>query len=292
MILQGTVILFQSHHNGGGAVRMSETAHAWTVAEQRRLDAALSNFPKIDGEEAKVRWERIAAQVGRNMKDCVARYRQIRAKLQSQSDGPNREGPRAKPLASHLSASPSQQHLANTAPPPPANSSISPVSPPLPTPPRLGVSIGWVPSPSQDIICSGSSQKKSFTGSSGSSNPAIEPPKATNTARERFLAFSESGRVGKSTEKSSGEPTSKAVNAKQQSSFTGQKSDHWWASLDCDDPISLEPIADLPYPPFELREKNDRLLGEKKRKERDLIQGIAIPFVAYLQAFWSCVEPL
>lgn len=26
----------------------------------------------------------------------------------------------------------------------------------------------------------------------------------------------------------------------------------WWSRLDCDDPISLEAIADLPYPPFEV----------------------------------------
>lgn len=62
----------------------------WTVNDQRCLDEAIASTPKVDGEESKARWQRISGKVpGRSLKECVSRYREIRAKLQQQHQALN-----------------------------------------------------------------------------------------------------------------------------------------------------------------------------------------------------------
>mmetsp|Transcript_27421 Transcript_27421/g.37592 ORF Transcript_27421/g.37592 Transcript_27421/m.37592 type:complete len:658 (-) Transcript_27421:381-2354(-) len=56
----------------------------WTIEQQRSLDDAIACVPR-EGLDSKERWTRIAEKVpGRSLKECVARYRELRERLQNQ----------------------------------------------------------------------------------------------------------------------------------------------------------------------------------------------------------------
>jgi hypothetical protein len=104
-----------------------ELETSWTVNEQRCLDHAIASNPKIDGEDSKLRWQKIADKVpGRSLKECVSRYREIRAKLQQQVLN--------------------KTNVASPLPPPPQPvlSSI-PQQPVVNVPKSQGVSVGYSP---------------------------------------------------------------------------------------------------------------------------------------------------
>ena len=213
---------------------------AWTVKTQTQLDRALREHPKLEGEDSKARWAKIANMVeGRSMKECVERYRELRAKFQE----------------SHKLKAPGIAAQAAELPPPPP--------PPL-AKHSAGVRVGYAPP----------------TSPAGLSPPDLEP----GGARARYLAFQRheagtaidreayagcgSGRVGeRSDELGSGSGRS--------GGWGVRVLDHddvisagvgWWASLDEEDPISLEPLRELPYPPFEVNGAgNGEALGVRSR---------------------------
>ena len=54
----------------------------WSREQQQQLENALRAFPASNYENAKERWKAIAKVVeGKNMKECVARYKSIRNQL-------------------------------------------------------------------------------------------------------------------------------------------------------------------------------------------------------------------
>lgn len=60
-------------------------AGSWTDAQQKQLEDALRKFPA--SLPAKDRWKLIAGEVeGKSMKECVARFKGLRAALQQKSD--------------------------------------------------------------------------------------------------------------------------------------------------------------------------------------------------------------
>jgi hypothetical protein len=103
-----------------------ELESSWTVNEQRCLDHAIASNPKIDGEDSKLRWQKIADKVpGRSLKECVSRYREIRAKLQQQVSN--------------------KTNVVSPPPPPQPVLSSIPQQPVVNVPKSQGVSVGYSP---------------------------------------------------------------------------------------------------------------------------------------------------
>jgi len=155
------------------------------------------------GEAAKARWQRIAEAVsGRTLKECVARYKEIRERLLARSTSSSAQAPIEEKTRKERGAS-----LAAAPPPPPE---------PAKTP---GISVGYAP------------KNKPLTFD--------EPPSSRGGAKGGgfgvTLVDSDSGETLLGSGGSGG----------------GHQGG-WWRNLDDDDPISLEPLSSLPYPPFEL----------------------------------------
>jgi hypothetical protein len=152
----------------------SSMAFAWTAESQQCLDIALAANPKLDGEDAKTRWGRIASMVpGKSLRECVERYKEIRENLQAAVANRDAEA------------------LAITAP------------------------MLVLPTERKGSIVIASSILK-------------QPTKLPNEERGWGIAMVDED----------------APNS------------GWWKQIDTDDPISLEPIRDLRYPPFELTTKS------------------------------------
>ena len=56
-------------------------AASWTAADQRRLDDALRAHPSSMYDNANARWSAIAVDIGKPARDCLARYKHVRAAL-------------------------------------------------------------------------------------------------------------------------------------------------------------------------------------------------------------------
>lgn len=66
------------------AAAVQATATDWTTEQQKRLEAAMAQFPST--MEKKARWKAIADAVeGKTAKECVARVKAIKAQLLAQS---------------------------------------------------------------------------------------------------------------------------------------------------------------------------------------------------------------
>ena len=131
----------------------------WTVAEQQQLDRALASNPRINGD-TKARWVKVAAQVpSRSLKECVARYKDIRTQLQNQQQQQQQQSPPPQP------PQPQPQPREKAKRPDSAPSKPSP-APPVKS---LGLSVGYAP------------PQKPQPGPNDESSVA--------TARDKYLAF-------------------------------------------------------------------------------------------------------
>ena len=101
---------------------MSDTpadARPWSEDEQRALDQALAALLPATFADPRERWSAISARVeGRSLKECVARYKELRALLSQRGPAPAAAAP---PLP---------------APPPPPPPAPAPAPPPPPAPSR------------------------------------------------------------------------------------------------------------------------------------------------------------
>ena len=60
---------------------------AWDARTQARLDAALAGHPASRHASAPARWAAIAAEVGLPARECLARFRHVRAVLRGGGGG-------------------------------------------------------------------------------------------------------------------------------------------------------------------------------------------------------------
>lgn len=225
----------------------------WTVTEQRSLDHAIASNPKVDGEDSKVRWQRIASKVsGRSLKECVSRYREIRTKLQQQQQSSNQLNLNGTTSASQSNVKVTQGISVGYSPPPlpPRPITTIPVEPPHPPPVKEGKN----------------NKKKSHAGggargsSRGSSDGSCGCGGGGGGGVDGGISSGErkKGAVGGGVliDDDSGEEvfgfSSMRINQEANENAINKNVGGWWRKLEEEDPISLEPLKDLPYPPFEL----------------------------------------
>lgn len=217
----------------------------WTIKEQRQLDAALEANPKQAGEDAKGRWQKISSGVeGRSLKECVARYKTLRSRALNQAA--QALPPAPTPEVSSINTLPSKL---------PAQRECQ-THRKKPDPRKEHQNIDKQQKPRQEQlqkksarVAPGEKKKQKFKQpqkqKSHETDHLVTENRPPEAARERWMIKQKA----KNSIDGSGARKSSDSGASPKSSIRC-----WWHSLtDFDDPISLEPISQLQYPPFEIQ---------------------------------------
>jgi hypothetical protein len=297
---------------------------AWSSAQQAQLDQGLSAFRVEAFASQRERWQRISDEVdGKNMKQCVQRYREIRESIAVDQYLQQRSNPPAPPAPPEPTASqPSKQPKVKTNVRKDWGNTTA-------------VAKDWG-NPSKEPTTKTPAPKKSVkkeeqadTNAFAAQQQRFEEDRQKN---KKQAGRGETGAAskGKSAQKSGSwvlgdEETGifvsdgltmidddlvpsrsvaapykpqpkhkpktqlKTISNKQRAGRQQQQQQRkkgWWRKLQLDDPISLEPLSELEYPPFRLKLKASSVGGN----DEHLFDGQVLAY--FLVSTANFIDPL